>query len=92
MANNLFVSVNTTPGSSADLALTEALKPLGAFTRIGAALFYVKSDLTAEQATSYLRAHANGDALAVIDASNNKVAYIGLDPNLEGLLKDQWYS
>lgn len=93
MANNLFVSCELfRPEQNYD-RVAAAVKSVGdAWTKVQFSLWYLKTPLSARQVCDRVKpALDKNDQLVVIDATNNKVAWINLGAEVSGSLHDQGF-
>lgn len=76
MANNLFIAYDLNyPGQNYEKIQT-VIKGIGQWYQFQYSLFYVKSDLTAQQAHVIIRGAMDvNDKLVVIDANSAQVSY-----------------
>lgn len=93
MANNLFVSYDLhSPGQDYD-KVADAIKSLGAWAKVQYSLWYVKSQLSASDASEKVWAVMDrNDSLIVIDATNNNASWYNLSQEVSYFIKEHWYS
>jgi len=92
MANNLFVSYDLhQPGQNYDAVIAE-IKKLGSWAKVHYSLWYVKSQLSASDASKQVWAVMDrNDRLIVIDATNNNASWYNLDNEVSQFIHDNWY-
>ena len=91
MANNLFVSYDLIqPGQNYETIIAE-IKKLGNWAKVHYSLWYVKSQLTASEASKQVWAVMDrNDKLIVFDTTNNNAFWYNLSDDVSQHLKDQW--
>jgi hypothetical protein len=91
MGNNLFISYDLIqPGQNYENVISE-IKKIGGWAKVHYSLWYVKSQLSAQEATDRIwKVMDRNDKLIVIDASNNTASWYNLDKEVEQFIKDQW--
>jgi hypothetical protein len=91
VANNLFVSYDlTSPGQNYDTLIQE-IKKLGGWDKIHYSLWYVKSELSAEQARNRLVPKLDkNDRLMVIDTKNNLCAWQNIPEGVSEFITAKW--
>lgn len=92
MANNLFVSYDLIqPGQKYETVIAE-IKKLGSWAKVHYSLWYVKSQLSASEASKRVWALMDSnDKLIVIDSTNNNASWYNLDEQVSQFIKDQWH-
>lgn len=92
MSNNLFISYDlNSPGQNYNV-VANAIKALGDWAKVQKSFWYVKSNLTAEQAVSKIwTVMDRNDSLIAIDATNRNAAWQGIDPSVAKHMKDNWF-
>ena len=93
MANNLFISYDLyQPGQDYD-SVIEAIKALGNWAKVQKSLWYVKSNLSASQASEKVwKAMDQNDKLIVIDATNNNASWYNLSEEVSEFIKNNWFN
>jgi hypothetical protein len=93
MANNLHISYDLhEPGKNYGEVIA-AVKRLGAWAKIHYSFWYVRSNLTAEQARDILvRAMDSNDSVYVVDTTNNNAAWHNISPEASQFIRERWYS
>jgi hypothetical protein len=93
MANNLFISYDLyQPGQDYD-SVIEAIKSLGNWAKVQKSLWYVKSNLSASQASEKVwKAMDQNDKLIVIDATNNNASWYNLSEEVSEFIKNNWFN
>ena len=91
MANNLLVSYDLhQPGQNYDAVIAE-IKKLGGWAKVQYSLWYVKSQLSASDASKQVWAVMDqNDTLIVIDATNNNASWYNLSNEVSEFIKDNW--
>jgi hypothetical protein len=92
MANNLFVSYDLhQPGQNYDTVIAE-IKKLGGWAKVHYSLWYVKSELSASDASARVWAVMDrNDRLIVIDTTNNTASWYNLSDEVGQFIKDNWH-
>jgi len=92
VANNLFVSYDLIqPGQKYETVIAE-IKKLGSWAKVHYSLWYVKSQLSASEASKRVWALMDSnDKLIVIDSTNNNASWYNLDEQVSQFIKDQWH-
>ncbi len=92
MANNLHISYDLhQPDKNYDRIIT-AVKALGSWAKIHYSYWYVKSDLTADQARDAIkRAMDANDSVYVVDATNNNAAWSNIPPASSQFISEKWH-
>lgn len=91
MKNNLFVSYDLNTPNQNYPALIEEIKSLGDWAAIQRSVWYVNSNLNAEQAATRLRQKMDpNDSLIVVNASNNEAYWYNLSDVVTTHMKDFW--
>lgn len=93
MSNNLFISYDLySPGQDYTVVI-EAIKSLGSWAKVHKSLWYVSSNLSAEQAANAVweKLDAN-DSLIVVNSSTNDAYWYNLAPQVGQHIKDHWCS
>jgi hypothetical protein len=93
MANNLHISYDLhEPGKNYDSVIA-AVKGLGSWAKIHYSFWYVKSNLTAEQARdAIVRVIDANDSVYVVDSTNNNAAWKNISPEAAQYIRDHWHS
>jgi hypothetical protein len=93
MANNLHISYDLhEPGKNYNEVIA-AVKGLGAWAKIHYSFWYVRSNLTAEQARDIVvRAMDANDSVYVVDSTNNNAAWKNISPEASEFIRGRWYS
>jgi len=88
----LFVSYDLIqPGQKYETVIAE-IKKLGSWAKVHYSLWYVKSQLSASEASKRVWALMDSnDKLIVIDSTNNNASWYNLDEQVSQFIKDQWH-
>ena len=91
MANNLIISYDlNSPGQDYE-KIFEKIKSLGDWAKVQKSLWYVDSNLSAEEARdAVFTVMDSNDSLIVIDSKNNNVAWIGINEQVAAHIKNKW--
>jgi len=91
MANNLHISYDlNVPGQNYE-AVIARIKSLGSWAKIHKSYWYVKSNMTADQAcTAVWSVMDASDTVYVVDATNNFAAWQNLSAAAEQHIQQQW--
>jgi len=92
MSNNLFVSYDLhSPGQDYE-KVADAIKNLGDWAKVQYSLWYVKSQLTASDASGKVWSVMDkNDSLIVIDATNNNASWFNLSQEVSDFIKNHWH-
>jgi hypothetical protein len=92
MNRNLFVSFQTHDASRGAALILGAIEELGEAVRVYRHLWYVRSELTAEEAARRVWALMDpADSLIVIDATASEVGAYNVDEQSLGWLEQLWH-
>ena len=88
----MFVSYDLIqPGQKYETVIAE-IKKLGSWAKVHYSLWYVKSQLSASEASKRVWALMDSnDKLIVIDSTNNNASWYNLDEQVSQFIKDQWH-
>lgn len=91
MANNLFISYDLySPGQDYSRVI-EAIQSLGTWAKVHKSLWYVKSNLSAEQAATKVWAVMDkNDTLIVMNSTVNDAYWYNLQPEVQKLIQQNW--
>jgi hypothetical protein len=91
MANNLFVSYDLHAPDKNYNAVIAAIKNLGDWAKVHYSLWYVKSNLSAEEACTRVWASMDAnDRLIVINTTGNAAAWRNLPSDVAQFIRDNW--
>ncbi len=93
MANNLHVSYDLySPGQNYEKVIAK-IKSLGGWARINKSFWYVRSELTTQEAaTAVWSVMDSNDSLYVVDATNNTANWYNIAPDASKYIQEKWYS
>lgn len=91
MGKNLIITYDlNSPAQNYDLVI-DVIKQLGAWAHVQQSVWYVNSELSAEEAANQvLRVLDADDSLLVIDATSNAAAWHNLSDRVSAFLGAQW--
>ncbi len=92
MSNNLFISYDlNSPHQDYD-ATIEAIKNLGPWAYVQKSLWYVKTDLSSEEAAKRVREKQDSnDSLIVINTNNNEAHWYNISDEVASHIQEYWY-
>ncbi len=91
MGKNLIVSYDLSQPNRDYEILIEQIKSLGSWARVHYSVWYVDSNLSAEQARDSLLPYLDtDDSLFIVDATNNEAAWHNIKPEVAKFLKEHW--
>jgi hypothetical protein len=92
MANNLFISYDLNSPGQDYAPVIDEIKSLGNWAKVQKSLWYVNSNLTAEQAYQRVWPRMdNNDSLIVVDSTNNESYWNGLSSDVTDHIKNNWH-
>lgn len=92
MSNNLFISYDLNVPHQDYNATIEAIKGLGAWAYVQKSLWYVKTQLTTEEAAKVVREKQDvNDSLVVINTNNNEAYWYNISDEVAKHIQEHWY-
>lgn len=92
MANNLHISYDlNNPGQNYEVVIAK-IKSLGSWAKIHKSYWFVKSNLSAEEACKAVWAVMDKtDTVYVVNSSRNEAAWQNINPDASKFIQDQWH-
>ena len=93
MAYNLLISYDLNKPDQNYSAVIKCIQSLGSWAKIHKSVWYVKSSLTAEQASAAVwKVMDSSDTVFVVNASANNAAWNNITPEASEFVRAKWNS
>lgn len=91
MGRNIVISYDLSKPARNYDALIDEIKELGNWAHVQGSVWYLNSDLSAEQTRDRLLPYIDDDdSLFVVDATNNEAAWHNLKPEVARFIRENW--